>query len=81
MTQASTTPTKEQFINTLTQEQKALFGTSIDGIYRDFTKSKRGLSLQEYIDERVDVRKAMQEMKEVLKEPEVMAVFKRLKNK
>ena len=72
---------KEQFINTLTQEQKALFGTSIDGIYRDFAKSKRGLSLQEYIDERVDVRKAMQEMKEVLKEPEVMAVFKRLKNK
>ena len=60
----TTTPTKEQFINALSQEQKALFGTSIDGIYRDFVKSKRGLSLQEYIDERVDVRKAMQEMNE-----------------
>ena len=66
MTQKSIKPSKKQFINALTQEQRALFKASIDGIYRDFIRDKRGLSLQEYIDERVEVRKAMKEMEKCL---------------
>lgn len=78
----SVMPSKQQFIDALTQEQKTLFGDNIDGIYNDFVRTNHNrLNIQEYIDERVEVRKAMQKMEKLLDEPEVMAVFKRLKNK
>lgn len=78
---SSIIPSKQQFIDALTQEQKILFGDNIDGIYNDFVRTNHRLNVQEYIDERVEVRKAMQKMEKLLDEPEVMDVFKRLKNK
>lgn len=72
---------KQQFIDALTQEQKDLFGDSIDGIYDDYTHSNNRLTLQEFVNERLEVRMAMRKMAKILDKPEVMAVFKRLKNR
>lgn len=73
---------KTDFINAMTDEQKALLGDRIDGIYEDFIHSNpSSLTLQEYLDERVEVAHAMEKMSALLEKPEVNVVFKRLKNK